>query len=48
LAKYNLQYVDGQIQPKDGYEFVDPYSSNYAVKVKGAVDTPASSEAVDT
>ncbi len=31
LAKYNLQYADGQIQPKDGYEFVDPYSNNLAV-----------------
>lgn len=31
LAKYNLQYVNEQIQPKDGYEFVDPYSNNLAV-----------------
>jgi len=35
LAKYNLQYADGEIQPKDGYEFIDPYSNNLAVKVIG-------------
>ncbi len=35
LIKYNLQYKDGEIQPKDGYEFIDPYSNNIAVKVAG-------------
>lgn len=31
LAKYNLQYKEGKIQPKAGYMFADPYSNNLAV-----------------
>lgn len=40
LVKYNLQYKDGKIVPLDTYEFMDPNSSNYAVKSKDEVVVP--------
>ncbi len=34
LSKYHLQYNNGEILPADWYEFIDPYSNNYAVRSK--------------
>lgn len=50
LAKYNLQYVDGQIMPLDDYKFIDPNSNNYAVEKPGDVnkEQDANTENTDT
>ena len=48
LVKYNLQYVNGAIIPKDGYEFIDPYSNNLATKQSPTTETTTETWTTET